>query len=39
LYHVNGNQPELICALCMDDVDLAAALGFSKNIGRCNCIL
>ena len=32
-------QPNLICALCMEDVALSGALGLSKNIGRCNCIL
>ncbi len=32
-------QPELTWALCMEDVGLAADLGVSSNIGRCNCIL
>jgi spore photoproduct lyase len=33
-------QPELTCALCMEDVSLARDLGLGdSNIGRCNCIL
>jgi spore photoproduct lyase len=32
-------QPDLTCALCMEDVALAKSLGVSDNIGRCNCIL
>jgi spore photoproduct lyase len=32
-------QPELTCALCMEDVALAGSLGLAENIGRCNCIL
>jgi spore photoproduct lyase len=32
-------QPELTCALCMEDVALAESLGLGENIGRCNCIL
>lgn len=32
-------QPELPCALCMEDVALAHDLGLAENIGRCNCIL
>ncbi len=32
-------QPELTCALCMEDVALARELGVADNIGRCNCIL
>jgi spore photoproduct lyase len=33
-------QPELTCALCMEDVALARDLGLGdSNIGRCNCIL
>lgn len=32
-------QPELTCALCMEDVALARDLGLAENIGRCNCIL
>jgi len=32
-------QPDLTCALCMEDVALARDLGVAENIGRCNCIL
>jgi spore photoproduct lyase len=33
-------QPELTCALCMEDPTLARDLGLGdSNIGRCNCIL
>lgn len=32
-------RPELTCALCMEDVELARELGVGDNIGRCNCIL
>jgi spore photoproduct lyase len=32
-------QPDLTCALCMEDIALAKSLGVGENIGRCNCIL
>ncbi len=33
-------QPELTCALCMEDPALARDLGLGdSNVGRCNCIL
>lgn len=32
-------QPDVKCALCMEDVALAKELGVPENIGRCNCIL
>lgn len=39
LQTVRRYQPELACALCMEDVALARDLGVADNIGRCNCIL
>jgi hypothetical protein len=32
-------QPDLVCALCMEDVVLAGSLGLNSNVGHCNCIL
>jgi DNA repair photolyase len=32
-------QPDVVCALCMEDVVLARSLGLGGNIGRCNCVL
>jgi spore photoproduct lyase len=39
LQTVRRCQPNLTCALCMEDVSLAHELGLGHNIGRCNCIL
>jgi spore photoproduct lyase len=36
---IRRSQPDLICALCMEDVNLARDRGLTGNIGRCNCIL
>jgi len=36
---IRRHQPDLTCALCMEDVALARDLGLAGNIGRCNCIL
>jgi spore photoproduct lyase len=39
LQTIRRYQPDLTCALCMEDVALARELGVADNIGRCNCIL
>jgi hypothetical protein len=37
---IRRHQPELTCALCMEDPALARELGLGdSNVGRCNCIL
>lgn len=36
---VRRYQPELTCALCMEDIALADKLGLSGNMGHCNCVL
>jgi DNA repair photolyase len=32
-------QPDLTCALCMEDAALARGLGLGDTIGRCTCVL
>ena len=39
LQTIRRHQPDLTCALCMEDVSLAHDLGLGGNIGQCNCIL
>jgi len=39
LITIGRYQPDLTCALCMEDVRLAESLGLAGNIGRCNCVL
>jgi spore photoproduct lyase len=36
---IRSIQPDLTCALCMEDNSLANSMGLAPNIGRCNCIL
>jgi hypothetical protein len=39
LQTIRRHQPDLTCALCMEDVSLAHDLGLGDTLGRCNCIL